>query len=99
MRENLFDGVRDFVLEGGWIERKNDRAAAVNVGFGGSGFGGKARTQVRQRSTGDFKEQLAIDARSERRQPRLPQKLINRRDLAKQVGFGHGCHGEYFSTE
>ncbi len=42
LREDLLDGVGDFVLEGGGIERKDDRAAAVNVCVGGIGFGGEA---------------------------------------------------------
>ena len=31
LREDLLDGVGDFVLQGGGVERKDDRAAAVNV--------------------------------------------------------------------
>ena len=40
------DGVGDFVLEGGWVERKDDGAAAVSVGAGGINFGGKAGAEV-----------------------------------------------------
>ncbi len=74
-REDLLNGVGDFVLKGGRVERQDDRPAII-------GFSGKPGAEVCQRGAGDFEEEFAIDARGQRGQARLAQKLIDRWDLA-----------------
>jgi len=83
--EDLLDGVSDFVLQSGGIERKDDRAAAVSgrAFLGGSSFGSKACTKIGERSACNFEEEIAVDALGERGQARCPKQFVHRRDLAE----------------
>jgi len=83
--EDLFDGVGDFVLESGGIERKDDGAPAMSGGalFGSSGFGGKAGAKIGERGAGDFEEQVAVDAYGERGETGLAEEFVDRGDLAE----------------
>ena len=94
LREDLLDGVGDFILQGGRIEREDDRAAAVSVGFfGGGSFGGEACTKSASAARVTSRA-VPLDAPGERSQAGCRSSSSTDGICRQQVGFGCGGHGD-----